>query len=367
MVGMAPSLDRLGGRGAKRDATGEELVEQAKLELAAYLDECAAGLKVDLQRIVARERAEASHALTEQERRFAEERRASIESQIEVARDTLTDTVLTIQRQLEQRLAAWIEDIDRGQRTREAQVTELAQRQRELLASYDARLASDSEQLEAFTTRQRAQLATLREDLEKMAKEVAQAAESEIELHAAERRRALHEVGERLRARERAMREQIEREETETMQRLALALSDVERRQIESLGRSLDRATSRIVEEAERRFDEQIRKARENSAARLARELDKAMEQFAERAEKEVAERIAETARTTVERLQRQVNDFVRAAETQLEIASERVRVITGRLHEAIASTETRMVTQQQQIEAELSAKIVELQRLLRQ
>jgi hypothetical protein len=91
------------------------------------------------------------------------------------------------------------------------------------------------------------------------------------------------------------------------------------------------------------------------------------MEQFAQRAEKEVAERIAETARTTVERLQRQVNDFVRAAETQLEIASERVRVITQRLHEAIATTETRMVTQQQQIEAELSAKIVELQRLLRQ
>jgi hypothetical protein len=367
MGGMAPSLDRLGGRGAKRDPTGEELIEQAKLELAAFLDERAAGLKAELQRIVARERAEASHALTEQERRFAEERRASIEGQIEVARNNLNDTVLTIQRQLEQRVTAWIDDLDRSQRAREAQFTELSQRQRELLATYDARLASDSEQLEAFTTRQRAQLTTLREDLEKMAKEVAQEAESEIELHAAERRRALHEVAERLRARERAMREQIERQEAETMQRLALALSDVERRQIQSLERSLDRATSRIVEEAERRFDEQIRQSREKSAARLARELDKAMEQFAQRAEKDVAERIAETARTTVERLQRQVNDFVRAAETQLEIASERVRVITERLHEAIATTETRMVTQQQQIESELSAKIVELQRLLRQ
>jgi hypothetical protein len=317
MMGMPRSLDRLSGRGARQEPTGEELVEQAKLELAAFLDECTAGLKEDLQRIVARERAEASHVLTEQERRFAEERRASIESQLEVARDGLTDAILKIERRLEQRVSAWTDDLDRGQRAREAEFTELAK--------------------------------------------------SEIELHAAERRRALHEVGERLRTRERVMREQIQREETETMQRLALALSDVERRQVESLQRSLDRATSRIVEDAERRFDEQIRQAREKSAERLSRELDKAMEQFAQRAEKEVADSIAETARTTVERLQRQVHDFVRAAETQQEVASERVRVVTMRLHEAISSAEMRLVTQQQQVEAELSAKIVELQRLLRQ
>ena len=367
MMGMPRSLDRLSGRGARQEPTGEELVEQAKLELAAFLDECTAGLKEDLQRIVARERAEASHVLTEQERRFAEERRASIESQLEVARDGLTDAILKMERRLEQRVSAWTDDLDRGQRAREAEFTELAKRQRELLEAYDVRLVSESEQLEAFMTRQRAQLARIREDLEKMAKEIAEQAESEIELHAAERRRALHEVGERLRTRERVMREQIQREETETMQRLALALSDVERRQVESLQRSLDRATSRIVEDAERRFDEQIRQAREKSAERLSRELDKAMEQFAQRAEKEVADSIAETARTTVERLQRQVHDFVRAAETQQEVASERVRVVTMRLHEAISSAEMRLVTQQQQIEAELSAKIVELQRLLRQ
>jgi hypothetical protein len=366
MTAMTRGLDRLGGRGRERAPSADELIERAKAELAAFLEEETRDRRVELQHALARERAEASHLLTEQERRFAEERRALIELQLEVARDRLTEEITETQRKLEQRVHSWVDDLDRGQRAREAQFAGLAERQRQALAAYDTRLTSDAEQLEAFTAEQRAQLAKLREDLGRMAKTIAQEAEVEIETHAAERRRALHEVSERLRARERAMRDQIEREEVEVMQRLGVALGDAERRQVESLERSLDRATTRIVEEAERRFDEQIRQSRDKSAERLNRELDKAMEMFAQRAEKELAERIAESARTTVERLQRQVQDFARAAETQQEISAERVRLITERLNEALASAESRMVAYQQQIEVELAAKIADLERTLR-
>lgn len=363
---MARRLDRLSGRGGESGPSADELIERAKAELSAFLEQETAGRKTELQHTLARERAEASHLLTEQERRFAEERRALVEHQLETAREQLADAITEAQRKLEQRVHSWVDDLDRGQRAREAQFSELAQRQRQALNAYDTRLTSDAEQLEVFTAEQRAQLAKLREDLERMATAIAEEATAEIETHAAERRRALHEVSERLRARERAMRDQIEREEAEAMQRLALALGDAERRQIESLERALDRATTRIVEEAERRFDEQIRQSRDKSAERLNRELDKSMEMFAQRAEKEVAERIAEAARTTVERLQRQVQDFARAAETQQEISAERVRLITERLNEALASAESRMAAYQQQIEVELAAKIADLERTLR-
>src|SRR4029450_3887789 len=60
----------------------------------------------------------------------------------------------------------------------------------------------------------------LREALQRLGTEFLEEGRSEIEVHAAERRRALHEVGERIRNRERALREQIDREEVEARTRL---------------------------------------------------------------------------------------------------------------------------------------------------
>jgi hypothetical protein len=364
MSGVTPPFDGFTGR--KRGLSAQELVERAKAELEAFLVEETQALRAELARVVTRERAEASHALTEQERRLAEERRLQVARHVDEAREELVRVLTEAQQSLEARLSSWLADLDRSQRAREVQYAHLAERQRDAIAAYDAKLVADAEQLEAFTTEQRAQLARLRSDLERMAKQIADQATADIEAHAAERRRALHEVSERLRARERSMREQIEREETESQQRLAASLADAERRQLESLERALDRATTRIVEEAERRFDEQIRKSRDKSAERLARELDKAVEHFAQRAEKEVAERIAEAARATVERLQRQLQDIARAAETQQEIAAERVRMISERLHEALAAAESRLDQHQREIEAEVVAKIADLERVMR-
>src|SRR6266513_4918971 len=88
------------------------------------------------------------------------------------------------------------------------------------------------EQLKAASEDQRAILAKLREEIERSAGEAGTAARREVEVHESERRRALHEVSERLRQRERELRDRIAAEETEAVRRIQSGFADVERRQI---------------------------------------------------------------------------------------------------------------------------------------
>ena len=330
-------------RGFGRLREVEQLSDQARTELAHIVETEMRERTLQLERMLARERANASHQLSEQERRLAEERRDVVERQAERARVELTQAVSAVQERLERRLMAWAADLDRGQRELEAHLTRLTQKQREAVTAYEARLAADSERVEAASEEQRLALLKLREDLQRLGTDFLEEGRSEIEIHAAERRRALHEVGERIRNRERSIREQIEREEVDAKNRLSSALTDVERRQLAGLERTFDRAASRLTEYAEKQFDAQIRESRDKAAERLSRELEKGIEQHARQAEKEVADRIAEMARQTAERLQKRVAEVARSGETQHEIAAERVRDLIQRLEEAIAAAEDRL------------------------
>jgi hypothetical protein len=330
-------------RGFGRLREVEQLSDQARTELAHIVETEMRERTLQLERMLARERANASHQLSEQERRLAEERRDVVERQAERARVELTQAVSAVQERLERRLMAWAADLDRGQRELEAHLTRLTQKQREAVTAYEARLAADSERVEAASEEQRLALLKLREDLQRLGTDFLEEGRSEIEIHAAERRRALHEVGERIRNRERSIREQIEREEVDAKNRLSSALTDVERRQLAGLERTFERAASRLTEYAEKQFDAQIRESRDKAAERLSRELEKGIEQHARQAEKEVADRIAEMARQTAERLQKRVAEVARSGETQHEIAAERVRDLIQRLEEAIAAAEDRL------------------------
>ena len=363
MSAVGGRFDRLSGRRTRRPSA-QQLIQEAKAELAAFLEQHVAERRTELERTLAVERANASHALTEQEKRLAEERRLVVARHVDEARAELVSVLAEAQSRLEQRLQGWLDDVERAQRAREADLAELNKRQQEAIATYDARLTVNAEQLAAVTDEQRTQLLRLREELERLAHKASDEAVSEIETHAAERRRALEEVADRLRARERSLREQIEHEETDALQRLAAAIADAERRQLEQFGRALERASSRVAEDAERRFDEQIRASRDKSAERLARELEKAMEQFASRAEQEVAERIAQAARSTADRLQRRLDDLARAAEIQQDAAGERLKLLSDRLEEALAGAEERVTAFGEQVEVEVSRKMSELERL---
>jgi hypothetical protein len=197
--------------------------------------------------------------------------------------------------------------------------------------------------VEAVSEEQKVALLKLREALQRLGTEFLEEGRSEIEVHAAERRRALHEVGERVRNRERALREQIEREEGDARSRLASGLADAEKRHLAALDRAFDRAATRLSEYAEKQFDAQIRDSREKAAERLSRELEKGIEQFARQAEQDVAGRISDVARQTADRLQRRIADAARTGEAQHELAADRVRQLFERLEEAIAAAEDRL------------------------
>jgi hypothetical protein len=346
-------------RGLRRLHELERVSEAARAEVAAFAKEEAKTRILELERVLARERANTGHQLSEQERRLAEERRDTVERQAERARVELTQTVASVQERLEQRLMAWAADLDRGQRELEQKLAELGQQQREAVSAYEAGLAADAERVDQTSEEQRLALIKLREELQRFGTTFLEEGRSEIEIHAAERRRALHEVSERIRSRERALREQLDREETEARARIASGLEEAERRHLAALDRAFERAATRLSEYSEKQFDAQIKESREKAAERLSRELEKAIEQFARQAEKDVADRIAEMARLTAERLQRRITDVARSAESQHETAAERVRHLSARLEETLAAAEERQAA----IEAEFHASARSLDR----
>jgi hypothetical protein len=330
-------------RALRRTQEVERLSVAARDELARFVETEMRERMLELERLLARERANASHQLSEQERRLSEERRDVVERQTERARVELTQAVSAVQERLERRLMAWAADLDRGQRELEAHLTALGERQREAVAAYEARLDADAERVEAASEEQKLALLKLREALQRLGTEFLEEGRSEIEVHAAERRRALHEVSERIRNRERALREQIDREETEARSRLSSGLADAEKRHLGALERAFDRAATRLSEYAEKQFDAQIRESREKAAERLAHELEKGIEQFARQSEQDIANRIDETARQSADKLQRRISEAARTGEAQHDLAAERVRQLTERLEDALSAAEERL------------------------
>jgi hypothetical protein len=353
-------------RGLRRLREFEQVENDARARLDAYLEHHAEERRAELERRLARERANASYALGEQERQLAEERRDAVARQTERARIELTEAVSSAQGRLETRLMAWAADLDRGQRELEAQLTKLGQRQRAALVDYDARLRADAERLAAASEEQKHALAQLRSEFERLITQFVEEGRAEVETHAAERRRALHEVGERLRNRERGLREQIDREEADSRSRVAAGLADAERRQLAQLEKALDRAASRLSEDAERRFDAQIKESRERSAERLSRELEKSIEEFVRQAEADVSDRIVELARATADRMERRLRDVARAAEAQGEVAGERLRHVTERLDASLAAAEQRIAAFEEEVDARLDAKVGNVERTVR-
>ena len=136
-------------RGLRRLQNIESLTDQAREDVAAFVEAEARARTLELERMLARERANTGHQLSEQERRLAEERRDSVERQAERARVELTQAVGSVQERLERRLMAWAADLDRGQRELEQKLTELGQLQRGAVAAHEARLTADAERVEA--------------------------------------------------------------------------------------------------------------------------------------------------------------------------------------------------------------------------
>ena len=265
----------------------------------------------ELERTLTRARAETSSRLAEDERKLAEARRNELAQRERRVTGELGEALALVERRVEQRLTEWSADLDRIQQGLTTRLAELAQRQREAVGEAQSRLETEMEQLKAASEDQRAILAKLREEFERAAGEAGSAARREVEVHESERRRALHEVSERLRQRERELRDRIAAEETEAVRRIQSGFADVERRQIDQLTRIVDRTANRLSEAAVEQFSATVKTARDDAAKRLSRELDRAVAQFAHDAQSVLAERLAQVSDAGAARVDRKLAEIV--------------------------------------------------------
>ena len=269
----------------------------------------------ELERALTLSRAESISRLAEEERRIAEERRHAVSEREQEASRKLSEALIEVERRVDQRVAAWVGDLERGEARLAEELEKLTGRQKELVTQAQSRLATDLERLESVREEQRAQVAQLRSELEKLAQEAVQQARAELDTNAAERRRALHEVSERLRARERALQDLIEREEAEAVRRIQAGLGEIERRQLEQLKRIVDRTANSVAEAAAAQFDGTIKSAREEAARRLGRELERAVDSFLRQAHTLLEEQVTKATDEAGKRIEERGRQVLAAVE----------------------------------------------------
>jgi hypothetical protein len=360
---LAASAALLLQRALVRTDAMDANLEEAQTTLRALVARETAENAAELERSLARARADSLSQLAEEERRIADEHRREFAERDREVAASLMEALTATQTQVEQRLAGWAQDLDRAAEMTKARIAELAQRQKQLVSEVDVRLAADAERLAADSEEQRAAVQRLRAELDKTLDEVLAGARTEVDTHAADRRRALHELDERLRRRERELLERIEREEGEVAQRIRSGFEEVERRQIEQVARTVERATTAHSEEAAQQFAALVKSSREGAARRLSRELDRAVEVFAREAEGVLAERLAHVGDAGAQRLETRLAEATKALERQRD---ERLASLDGRMVELEAEIRRRIEELGADADAERAVIEARLQELLR-
>lgn len=347
---------------ARRHRANEELFAAEK-RIRSLIKRGTAESTAELERTLARTRADWLSQIASDERKITEERRRLISEQETRGRAELASTLASVQRQVEGRLGEWTDDLQRVQDSLAAELEGLLERQRALLAEVEGRSRADTERIAAESEEHRAALARLRDEAQHAVDAAAATAAEELDTHAAERRRALHEVGERLRQREKSLAEQIEQQETEAIRRIQAGFADVERRQIEALDRVVSRAAASYSDAAAQQFAEQIKSAREDAARRLGRELERAVAAFERQAATVLAERLASVSEAGGQRVERRFAELTASLDRQRE---DVLAAFEQRLLSAEGELRRRLETLSADIEAEravIEARLSELAR----
>ena len=195
------------------------------------------------------------------------------------------------------------------------------------------------------------------------ASELSQSSQEQLEAHERDRRRALHEVAERLRQRERELRERVAAEEAEAIQRIQAGFADTERRQLDQLKRVVERTADSFSEAISKQFAEAIRSSRDDAAQRLSRELDRAVNHFAKEAQGILAERLAHVADAGGQRLERKLSEIGSTLERERD---ELVAELQRRVGDAELELRSQVQALAADAEAErtvLNARLQDLQR----
>jgi hypothetical protein len=329
----------------KKSPSEEKLFAQAEERLRALVAAETELREAELQRTLSVARAETTAMLTQQHRKLAEERRDELVRAEQRVLTELSGRLIAAQKEIEGKLTSWAQDLERIREGLAMQLARLEQRQRQLMTEAEGRFAAETERLVSDTDEHRAAVTRVRQEIEKQIKEAMEEAANELETNAAERRRALHEVADRLRNRERGLMEQIEREQGESVSKLTETFGDVERRLVEQVERSVGREAARLSEEAAVEFNSTIRATREEAARRLSRELDRAIESFSRQAERLLGERLVEIGESGGNRIERRLQNVTstleRRQEEFVETLERRMNEIESRVRERMESLAT--------------------------
>ena len=350
-------------RAQRRADDTDARLEESRRKLQELVDAEAADRAAELERVLARARADSVSLLIEEERRIAEERRREFAERERESTASLTEALARTQAQVEQRLATWAQDLDRAAEATKVRLAELSTRQKQLLSEVELRLAADADRLSAESEDQRAALMRMRGELDKALEDAMAGAQAEVESHGVERRRALNELDERMRRRERELVERIEREEVEAVQRIRAGFEDAARRQVEHMERVVARATQAYGDEAAQQFATVAKAAREDAARRLARELERAVEVFAREAEAVLAERLAQVGDAGAQRLERRMTEVTKGLERQRD---EWTAALDQRVTELEADIRRRLDELNADADAERGVLEARLQELMR-
>ena len=350
-------------RALKRVGAMDDRLAEAQADLLAAVEREKTGLGKELQLTLARARADSRSLLEEQERQIAEERRTLVAQWEQDATAALSDKLMHVQALVEQQLAGWAQDLDRIAEATRMRIAELEQRQQQVLREIELRLTADAERLSAESEEQRAGVARLRTELNRTLDDALGTVRSELDAHAADRRRALHELEERMARRERELTEQAQREEVDAMQRVRAGFEDVSRRQLEQVERAVDRAVASHADEAAQRFAQLVKTSREEAAKRLARELDRAVSTFSREAETVLAERLAHVGDAGAQRLEHRVSNVAKELERRHD---ELVAAQDLRLSELESEMRRRIEDLRSDVDAERGVLEARLQELLR-
>ncbi len=322
----------------------------------------------ELERTLARARADSLSAFAEEERRLAETRRQALGESEQRLRHGLADAFSKVENQVERRLAAWHQDLDRAQRRLGERLEQIAERERTLIEALESRLNTDADRLKTADEEQRAALARLREDLGRAAAEAAANASAELEAHATERRRALF-----IRSPSGWPR----------ASRISFAGSSGRRqtprggfraRSPRSSGGRLSSSSAfstapraRFVDAATHEFEGTIKGAREEAARRLQRELERAVQSFAREGESLLAERLGQLGDAGGMRLEKKLEQVAAGLERRRE---EFVAALSRRLGEVESEFRERLAALAAEEDAErvaLEARLGEIARRIEQ
>ena len=319
--GAAAAAAAVLSRAVARERRVEQEIVRAEQRLAEQIETEAADRARELERTLARARADSVSLLQEEERRIAENHRALVAEREHASGVKLVAALAETQQKVEQRLAEWRQDLDRTMARLQQEIARVGDRQRELIGEAEARIAIDADRIAGESEEQRAAILRLREDLERTTRDALVSAAAELETHSQERRRAIEELAERLRRREHTIAEHIEREEADAVQRIQTGFADIERRQVEALERAVERSSTRFAEATSQLFADEIKAAREGAAQRLARELDRAVQAFLREAESVLAERVQQVGETGARRIEKRISQVAGGLERQRDDA----------------------------------------------